>query len=66
MSRISDMPELAARVRDFVMDRNGVAAAAAEMEKRLDEAVSSLEILPESVEKSYLVKLARFVGERTY
>lgn len=66
VSRISDMPELAARVRDFVMDRNGVAAAAAEMEKRLDEAVSSLEILPESVEKSYLVKLARFVGERTY
>jgi geranylgeranyl pyrophosphate synthase len=36
------------------------------MEKRLDEAVSSLEILPESEEKSYLVKLARFVGERTY
>ena len=66
VSRISDMPELAARVRDFVMDRNGVAAAAAEMEKRLDEAVSSLEILPESQEKSYLVKLARFVGERTY
>ncbi len=66
VSRISDMPELAARVRDFVMDRNGVAAAAAEMEKRLDEAVSSLEILPESEEKSYLVKLARFVGERTY
>lgn len=66
VSRISDMPELAARVRDFVMDRGGVAAAAAEMEKRLDEAVSSLEILPESEEKSYLVKLARFVGERTY
>ena len=66
VSRISDMPELAARVRDFVLDRDGIAAAAAEMEKRLDEAVSSLEILPESEEKSYLVKLARFVGERTY
>ena len=66
VSRISDMPELAVRVRDFVMDRDGVAVAAAEMEKRLDEAVSSLEILPESQEKSYLVQLARFVGERTY
>ena len=66
VSRISDMPELAARVRDFVLDRDGVASAASEMEKCIDDAVLSLEVLPQSEEKSYLVKLARFVGERTY
>ena len=66
VSQISDMPELAVRVRDFVLDRDGVASAASEMEKCIDDAVLSLEVLPQSEEKSYLAELARFVGERTY
>ncbi|MBQ9193104.1 MAG: polyprenyl synthetase family protein [Bacteroidales bacterium] len=66
VSQISDMPDLAVRVRDFVLAHDGIAKAAAEMEKYIGEAVFSLEELPQSEEKSYLAQLARFVGERTY
>ena len=66
VSRIADKPELAAGVRDFVLAHDGVAAAAAEMDRFIGDAVFSLEELPSSVEKSYLAELARFVGERTF
>ena len=64
--RISDEPALADPVRQFVLGHGGVEKAAAEMEKLIGEAVSCLEELPESAEKSYLTELARFVGERTF
>lgn len=64
--RISDEPVLAASVRGFVLERDGVEKAVAEMGRFIDEAVSCLEELPSSAEKPYLVKLARFVGERTF
>ena len=64
--RISDEPALADPVRQFVLGHGGVEKAAAEMEKLIGEAVSCLDELPESAEKSYLAKLARFVGERTF
>ena len=54
------------RVRAFVRKRSGETAASMEMERLLDEAVSSLEELPSSEEKTYLAELARFVGERTF
>ena len=54
------------RVRAFVREHSGMEAAAREMDKLLDEAVSALDELPPSVEKTYLAKLARFVGERTF
>ena len=66
VAQISDMPELAVKVRQFVLDRNGVEKARAEMDKYIDEAVSCLEELPQTAEKSYLAELARFVGERTF
>ena len=66
VSRISDRPDLAVRVRSFVLEQGGVEAAAAEMEKLIDEAVFCLEELPSSAEKTYLRALARFVGERTF
>ena len=66
VSQVSDMPDLAVRVRDFVMAHDGVALAVKEMEKYIQEAVFCLEELPESAEKSYLAKIARFVGERTF
>jgi octaprenyl-diphosphate synthase len=64
--RISDEPALADPVRQFVLGHGGVEKAAADMEKLIGEAVSCLEELPESAEKSYLASLARFVGERTF
>ena len=66
VSRISDKPELADQVRLFVDVQNGVDKARDEMERLIDEAVSCLDELPQTEEKSYLVKLARFVGERTF
>ena len=66
VARISDAPALAAEVRQFVLDHGGVDRAVEEMGKYIDEAVSCLEELPASAEKPYLVKLARFVGERTF
>ena len=66
VAQISDMPELAVKVRQFVLDRDGVEKARLEMDKYIDEAVSCLEELPQTAEKSYLAELARFVGERTF
>ena len=66
VSRIVDRPEEAEEVRRFVLERGGIGAAEAEMGKMIDKAVLSLGILPDSAEKSYLVGLARYVGERTY
>ena len=66
VARISDAPALAAEVRQFVDVQNGVDKARGEMVRLIDEAVSCLDELPQTEEKSYLVKLARFVGERTF
>jgi octaprenyl-diphosphate synthase len=66
VGRISDNPDLADPVRQFVLGHGGVEKARAEMDEYIDEAVFCLEELPETVEKSYLAKLARFVGERNY
>ena len=66
VGQISDMPALAVRVRNFALEQDGVEKAAAEMGKYIDEAVSCLDELPQTPEKSYLADLARFVGERTF
>ena len=64
--RIVDEPVLADEVHRFVMDCSGVEKAMAEMGKYIDEAVFCLEELPQTAEKSYLAKLARYVGERAF
>ena len=61
---IPDHPENVDRVRTFVKDNNGVALAGKVMDCYVEKAISSLEILPESKEKLYLARLARFVGQR--
>ena len=66
VGRISDEPALADRVRAFVLEKDGVDKAVAEMNRYIDEAVSCLDELPPSEEKPYLVELARYVGERTF
>ena len=64
--QISDMPDVAVRVRNFVLEHGGVEKAVVEMERYIEEAVFCLEELPSTAEKSYLAELARFVGERTF
>lgn len=66
VGQVSDKPELAEPVRQFVLDRGGVGKARTEMDGFIGEAVFCLDALPQTEEKSYLVQLARFVGERTY
>ena len=61
---IPDHPGYAADVAAFVKEHGGVALAREKMNIFVDEAISCLDILPESKEKLYLARLARYVGER--
>lgn len=64
VARIADDPSLAAEVSAFVKEHNGVSLAVTEMEKHVVMGISYLRVLPESKDKEYLEKLARFVGQR--
>jgi octaprenyl-diphosphate synthase len=64
VARIADDPSLAAEVSAFVKEHNGVSLAVTEMEKHVEMGISYLRVLPESKDKEYLEKLARFVGQR--
>jgi octaprenyl-diphosphate synthase len=64
VARIADDPSQAAEVSAFVKEHDGVSLAVIEMEKHVNQAISYLQVLPESKEKGYLEKLAHFVGQR--
>jgi octaprenyl-diphosphate synthase len=64
VARIADDPSLAAEVSAFVKEHDGVSLAVAEMENHVEMGISYLHVLPESKDKEYLEKLARFVGQR--
>ena len=64
VARISDHPSLADEVSAFVKAHDGVSLAVIEMNKRIQKAISLLDILPDSKHKEYLIKLARLVGKR--
>ena len=64
VARITDDPSLAAEVTAFVKEHDGISLAVEEMEKRIDKAISLLDILPETREKEYLARLAHYVGQR--
>ena len=59
-----DHPENAEQVRAFVKEHDGVQKAAQTMDAYVDRAISCLDILPETKEKTYLVRMARFIGQR--
>ena len=61
---ILDRPSLAAEIRAFVMAHDGLALAAKKLVFYIEKAISCLAPLPDSTEKQYLAKLARYVGER--
>lgn len=64
VKNIPDHPENVDRVRAFVKENDGVALAKGVMDFYVEKAISCLESLPESKEKLYLARLARFVGQR--
>ncbi len=64
VSVLREHPKGTSRILDFVKERDGVAKAAARLDDFIEEAVFCLSPLPDSPEKSYLAKLARFVGAR--
>ena len=64
VARIADEPSLAEEVSAFVKEHDGVALAVAEMEKHVNLAISYLQVLPESKEKGYLERMARYVAQR--
>ena len=61
---ILDHPEYVEGIRAFVKAQDGIEKAARVMDDYVNKAISCLDILPESKEKLYLARLARYVGQR--
>ena len=61
---IVDNPALAAEVRAFVLEKDGVAEASRRQDFYIEKAISCLETISDSQEKCYLAQLARYVGRR--
>jgi len=64
VASISVNPALATEVRAFVFAHNGVEKATQKLHFYIEKAISCLEILSDSPEKSYLANLSRYVGDR--
>ena len=65
VAHIHENPAYAAEVCSFVKAQDGLSKAEEKLEFYIGNAISCLESIPFSEEKSYLAKLARYVGERT-
>ena len=61
---IPDHPEYEDEVRAFVKEKDGVQKAARVMDTYVEKAISCLDVLPDSIEKQYLARFARYVGQR--
>ena len=57
-------PEYRDPIVSFVKDNGGLDYAMEQLEKYVDDAVLALSVLPDSVEKSYLIELAHFTAKR--
>lgn len=51
-------------IRDFVLEHKGLESSCKHLNEYLDKAIHALSVLPDSREKSYLVEIAKFTGER--
>ena len=60
VKEIHHSPECCETVREFVRERDGVGYATRILDEYIEKAVRSLDPLPDSTAKSYLVELARF------
>ena len=59
-------PSAQEEIRECVVSRGGIDKAVRVMESYIDKAIFCLDALPESKEKSYLARLARYMGERNF
>jgi len=66
LSKVDEDPSVAAAVREIVLENDGISLAAREMDSYIQKAILSLDSIPDSKEKSYLARLARYVGERDF
>jgi len=66
LSLVPQDPAIAEEIEAVVAARGGVAMAAMVMDSYIEKAIFCLSALPESKEKSYLARLARYVGERRF
>ena len=57
-------PEYRDSIVSFVKDNGGLDYAMEQLEKYVDDAVLALSVLPDSVERSYLIELAHFTAKR--
>lgn len=64
VSEIGAHPENRDAIVGFVRDNDGIGYAQCRLSEYIDDAVSCLDILPDSREKEYLRELAYFVGQR--
>jgi len=61
---IGEHPENCELVRAFVEENCGVEKATARLNEYIEKAVRSLDVLPDTEAKGYLVQTARFIGNR--
>ena len=66
LSLVPQNPAIAEEIESVVAAHGGVAMAARVMDSYIEKAIFCLSALPESKEKSYLARLARYVGERSF
>ena len=57
-------PELRDDIVAFVKDNGGLDYAVARLNEYVEEAVHALDVLPDSVEKDFLVQLAHYTAKR--
>lgn len=65
VSNVDAHPENRDEIVRFVRENGGLEYSRKKMEEILDEALADLEVLAPSMEKEYLVALAKYVGDRT-
>lgn len=66
-TKIRDIPEhggYASEILEFVREKNGIGYAEQRLSRYVEEAVGSLDILPESEARGYLADLAYYVAKR--
>lgn len=61
---ITEHPENASAVREFVKENGGVEYAEKKLEEYIDKAIIALRVFPDSKDKEYLKAMARYVGIR--
>lgn len=64
LMEIHDKPEVKEEIRAFVLSNGGMEYSVSVLEDYVGKAVKTLDVLPDSEEKDYLVKIAEFTAVR--